>query len=499
MKVFLMHREKDFDPKQPLPWNEGDLIQDLGMNPLLDAMGGEDPFLENVSKSALLGSLSNDPETILFRQETLKDCLRNREAVRAMYDLSLETIEKEKKTAWWGISKHPSSVLWRGSEATRIFLDALKKLRFLAEEHEPDFQSEGLRRFVEMLKLELDDSFFSAAESHLENLQFKEGLRISARLSRANKAADYTLQKPRRERKDWWGWLLGNQEPQYTIRIHERDESGLKALEEIKDRGINLVANALAQSADHILGFFVQLRVELGFFLAALNLYDRAREIGLPLAFPAVRPASEHRRSFEGLRDIGLALRLKETVVGNDLRVDSKDLVFITGANQGGKSTFLRSIGLSQLMMQSGLWVPAEQFAASTCDGLFTHYKREEDPTQVSGKLDEELSRMSSIIDRLTPSPLILFNESFASTNEREESEIASQITSALLESGARIFYVTHLHEFQNDFFEKKKENVLFLRAERLGDGTRTFKLIEGEPLKTSFAKDLYEKTFGEN
>lgn len=79
--------KSDFDPKQPLPWNEGDLIQDLGMNPLLDAMGGEDPFLENVSKSALLGSLSNDPETILFRQETLKDCLRNREAVRAMYDL----------------------------------------------------------------------------------------------------------------------------------------------------------------------------------------------------------------------------------------------------------------------------------------------------------------------------------------------------------------------------------------------------------------------------
>ena len=258
------------------------------------------------------------------------------------------------------------------------------------------------------------------------------------------------------------------------------------------------MANALAQSADHILSFFVQLRVELAFYLAALNLHDRAREIGLPITFPAVHAPAEHRRSFQGLRDIGLALRLETTVVGNDSSADSKDLVFITGANQGGKSTFLRSVGLSQLLMQSGLWVPAEQFAASTCDGLFTHYKREEDPTQVSGKLDEELSRISSIIDRLTPSPLILFNESFASTNEREGSEIASQITSALPESGARIFYVTHLHEFPNEFFEKKRENVLFLRAERLSDGTRTFRLSEGEPLKTSFAKDLYEKTFGE-
>ena len=34
------------------------------------------------------------------------------------------------------------------------------------------------------------------------------------------------------------------------------------------------------------------------------------------------------------------------------MNADSKDLVIITGANQGGKSTFLRSIGVSQLMMR---------------------------------------------------------------------------------------------------------------------------------------------------
>ncbi|GLI35569.1 hypothetical protein DAMNIGENAA_30020 [Desulforhabdus amnigena] len=70
--------------------------------------------------------------------------------------------------------------------------------------------------------------------------------------------------------------------------------------------------------------------------------------------------------------------------------------------DQGGKSIFLRSIGLAQLMMQCDMFVPAESFSSNVCEGLFTHYKREEDPAMKSGKLDEELSRMSEIVDNLS-------------------------------------------------------------------------------------------------
>lgn len=113
-----------------------------------------------------------------------------------------------------------------------------------------------------------------------------------------------------------------------------------------------------------------------------------------------------------------------------------------------------------------------------------------------SGKLDEELSRMSEIVDNLTSNPIVLFNESFAATNEREGSEIARQIISALLEKGIRVFFVTHLYEFARTFYDKKMKNALFLRAERKEDGRRTFKMIEGEPLQTSYGKDLYKAIF---
>ena len=183
--------------------------------------------------------------------------------------------------------------------------------------------------------------------------------------------------------------------------------------------------------------------------------------------------------------------------MGNDADADKQDLVIVTGANQGGKSTFLRSIGLAQLMMQSGMFVPAESFDSSVRDGLFTHYKREEDTSMKSGKLDEELSRMSDIVNHITPHAMMLFNESFAATNEREGSEIARQILSALLEKRVKMVCVTHLYELARGFYERNMGNVLFLRAERQADGVRTFKLIEGKPLQTSFGEDLYKSIFG--
>src|SRR5581483_3648968 len=157
----------------------------------------------------------------------------------------------------------------------------------------------------------------------------------------------------------------------------------------------------------------------------------------------------------------------------------------------------LRSIGLAQLMMQCGMLVPAQSFSANVCRGLFTHYKRLEDTSMKSGKFDEELTRMSAIVDRLAPDYMILFNESFAATNDREGSEIARQIVSALLEKHIKVFFVTHLYDLAHGFYDKKMANAIFLRAERLPDGTRSFKLMEGEPLQTSFGVDSYNRIFG--
>ena len=190
---------------------------------------------------------------------------------------------------------------------------------------------------------------------------------------------------------------------------------------------------------------------------------------------------------------------MDKKVVGNDLEADGKALLIITGANQGGKSTFLRSVGIAQLMMQCGIFTPALSFCANICNGLFTHFRREEDADMNSGKFDEELSRMSKIADHIAPNSMILFNESFAATNEREGSEIAKQVTRALLDSHIKVVFVTHMYEFANEFYGEKIPNAIFLRANREDDGKRTFKITQGRPLATSHGKDLYDMIFSES
>jgi DNA mismatch repair ATPase MutS len=196
------------------------------------------------------------------------------------------------------------------------------------------------------------------------------------------------------------------------------------------------------------------------------------------------------------LYDASLAFHLDAPVVGNDVDANGKQLLMITGANQGGKSTFLRSVGLAQLMMQAGMFVAAESFSASVSQGVFTHFKREEDASMTRGKLDEELARMSEIADLIGPTCLLLCNESFAATNEREGSEIARQVIRAMIERNVKVFFVTHLFDLGSTLYQERLDTALFLRAGRQPDGRRTFQVAPGEPLPTSYGEDSYRRIF---
>lgn len=497
MKAFLMYRDRDFDLQGALPWNEAALRQDLELDTLFAAMAQDDKFLYEVAKHAVLAGLGMDVDTIRYRQAILQDCLAQPAVIREMYALIVEALTAEKKIYFGYYGRYLSGILSRAVEVMELLVGALQRLRQVADKHTGLFASEGLTRLFAMLQRELNDDYFAQVQDHLKRLRFRDGVLLSAEIGNGNKGTDYVLRKPNVSGRNWLEQLFARRPPVYTLTIHERDDNGARALSELRDRGINLVANALAQSTDHILSFLTMLRTELAFYIGGLNLQDRLIQLGEPCCFPQPAPVSENRCSFQGLYDACLALTMQRQVVGNDVRADDKRLVIITGANQGGKSTFLRSVGLAQLMLQAGMFVPAEAFSASVCDCLCTHFKREEDATMNSGKLDEELSRMSAIADRLTANSLVLFNESFAATNVREGAEIAGQIVSALLEHGVRIFFVTHLYEFAHTYYDRKSRVALFLRAERHCDGTRTFKIIEGEPLETSYGQDLFAAIFG--
>jgi hypothetical protein len=496
MKAYLMYPARDFDAEQELPYGAEAVTADLELNTLLTAMAGGDGFLLDVARTALLCSLV-DPEAITYRQRVLRDCLAQPAVIREIYDIAVQAILAEKRI-WWGImSKYPEAILHRSVEVMRLFMTALKQLRRVTDSHGGQFRSDGFTRFFAVITKELGDDYFAVVESNLKRLKFSGGVLVSAGLGEGNAGTGYVLRTPRETRRGLADLIGVGNRSAYTLTISDRDEAGARALSELSGRGINHVANAMAQSADHILSFFRLLRTELAFYIGALNAHERLAAKSEPTCFPVPLPRTDTAFSATGIYDPCLALTIGTRTVGNDISADGKPLVMITGANQGGKSTFLRSIGLAQLMMQSGMYVAASALRASVCHGLFTHYKREEDATMTSGKLDEELARMSDIIAHVTPGSLLLCNESFASTNEREGSEIARQIVRAMRGAGIRVCYVTHLHDLARSFYTEPGSAALFLRAERQPDGRRTFRLAVGEPLPTSYGKDVYESVFG--
>ena len=496
MKALLMHRDRDFDVDGDLPWNEHALTQDLELEVLCRAMSNGDPFLFDIARRALLSSVSADVATVLYRQGILKDCQRHPGVVRELYGIAVEAIERARKRSFGIFSHFPSTILHESIELLQAFIELLRRLRAIAEAQAAGCQSEGLRALFAMFESELADDYLARIETHLKELKFRGGVLISAELGHGNQGVNYVLRKAG-GKPGWVKRLLGKGPPSYTFYLADGDEAGARTLSELRDRGINLVANAVAQSADHITSFFEMLRAELAFYIGCLNLEGVLASKGARTCLPRPEPAGERKLRFHGLCDVCLALSMKEAVVSNAAQLDGKSIAIVTGANQGGKSSFLRSVGLAQLMMQSGMFVGAQSFTGELCTALFTHYRREEDATMKSGKLDEELARMSEIADHLVPNAMLLCNESLAATNEREGSEIARQIISAMLERRVKVFFVTHLYEFAHGLFEKGMESTVFLRAERQHDGRRTFRMVEGEPLETSYGRDWYEKVFG--
>lgn len=495
----LLSRERDLDLEQVLPAHAAALTQDLGIDHLLHAMAGEDPFLRDVARKVVLSVGVGDVDAIRYRQAILVDAMRVPEVIRELYGVAVEALDARRKHWFFGVSStYPSTMLSSGVELLQLLVGFLRKLRHIADTQRGRFTSEGFGNLFAMLQAELSDAYFAEVEQHLRELQFREGVMISAALGPGNAGADFVLRRPN-GRSTWWRRMLGKGPPGLTFRIDDRDDAGARALGELRDRGINLVANAAAQAASHVESFFTLLRAELAFYVGCLNLRDRLLVIGSPICIPHPAPAGAHAYRFTELYDPGLALAARRAPVGNALAADRADLVMITGANHGGKSTLLRALGLAQLMMHAGLFVAAEAFTADVCrGGVFTHFKREEDVAMKSGKLDEELRRISEMADALAPDALVLFNESFASTNEREGSEIARQVVSALLERRVKVVFVTHLYDFARSMFERRLDGTVYLRADRESDGARTFKLVPGEPLTTSFGTDLYRDVFGD-
>ena len=102
----------------------------------------------------------------------------------------------------------------------------------------------------------------------------------------------------------------------------------------------------------------------------------------------------------KGLRHPFLGMQ----AVANDAMLQDRNFYIITGANMAGKSTFLRTVGISWVMVMAGLPVYADRLTLSPCR-LFTGMRTSDDLTHGISYFNAELLRLKQLIDVLDDTP----------------------------------------------------------------------------------------------
>lgn len=198
---------------------------------------------------------------------------------------------------------------------------------------------------------------------------------------------------------------------------------------------------------------------------------------------------------------------LRGAVVANDVAFDRSGRIFIlTGPNRGGKTTYTQAVGLLQVLLQAGLYVPGARALMSPVDGIYTHFPVVEKLNLDTGRLGEEAKRLSDIFHGATCHSLVLLNESLSSTSPAESLYLSRDVVSGLRLLGARGIFATHLHELARDVSSinagvQGDSQVVSLVAGTMerngGDGSsekvveRTYKISPGPPLGISYAAEI--------
>lgn len=537
MKVCLLYEDIERNNREKY-YDTASIVKDLGLKSVFSAASkkliydrnGElqksddpDQYLAETLKAVMMTPLYSKEE-IDFRQEMIKDCLAHEDLTRSLYEVSKNMLRR-----WSELGRVPAETFQQGNPQAKLlndiiilelFMESLSKVKELLESTNDltakgliTFKKEFLERYSpkkeEYVKTILDDiSFYTDAVSTEEGPKkvtrprivlecgLEDGLKFSSMKLEEVSSAKSKYYKP------------GSTMQLFKDMVEARTPDSFSAINDIRVNEqtrlleytiVSYLAEELKAFMEEFNTFFDRLKYQMAFYLAAVQMIRQLDRFKLEWCFPTVCDRDD--LEFDELKECVMGMGIQTEVVGNTCSFKHKDLLIVTGANQGGKSTFLRSIGIAQVMMQCGLPVAARSYSSGLFPKIFVHFTRREDSEMNSGRLDEELGRMSKIVDEIGDDSLILLNESFATTTEKEGSVIAYDIIKALSEAGVRILTVTHLLSFARRIYEESVQNndtgIEFLSAERKDDGTRTFKMIRHEPELTSFGLDLYDEIVG--
>lgn len=476
-----------------------EFFADLNLDQIVEAVtaGREDYHLRPFFYAPL-----RDVGEIRYRQEVFRDIERPAigDCIRA-FAVEMRRLREQMSR---------SQKLHYERQRQRCLLDAVdsycKAVRGLADGlRRAEASSDGLRRFCQYLDALIETARFRHSETEAQRIIGElgeiryalliDGKRVSVR--RYEPEPDYgadvlnTFERFRQSAAKAYQF-----EFRFTAEMNHVEAA-------ILDRVALLypeVFSALAQfclAHAHFQDLVIQqFDREVQFYLAWIDHTRRFREEGLSFCYPKASASSKAVFAHEAF-DLALADRLRSekdrhTVVTNDfsLGCDERILV-VTGPNQGGKTTFVRMFGQLHFIAALGCPVPAKEAHLFLSDQIFTHFEKEEDVGNLTGKLEDELLRIRRILESATPDSILIMNESFLSTTLTDALFLSREIMTRVAQLDMICVSVTFLDELA----AASKSTVSMVGTVDPEDPSRrTFKVVRRPADGLAYAMAIAEK-----
>ena len=227
---------------------------------------------------------------------------------------------------------------------------------------------------------------------------------------------------------------------------------------------------------------------EIKFFLEIHGLLQRANKISVPHCIARISQTPQYIA--KELYDVSLLAKNCENIVPNDADfIETEAFCFLLGANGGGKTTYLRALGVNLILFLAGCPVFAKKAEIYPFDIVLSHFPKDE-RFDNTGRLDEERKRTGEMLKTAkNKTAFLFFNETFSGTDDKRGFDLLTDTVSKIAESKQFGLYVTHFHEVMSLDYP-----VLSAEVDLSDANKRTFRIVRSKGSASSYASDILKK-----
>ncbi len=189
-----------------------------------------------------------------------------------------------------------------------------------------------------------------------------------------------------------------------------------------------------------------------------------------------------------------------ETIMLDSMVHDGHQIhgVLLYGINSSGKSSLMKSIGLSVLMAQAGFFVPASAMKFSLFESVFTRIVSKDNLAKGLSTFAVEMLEMKNIFNRAGTKSLILGDEISHGTETLSGVAIVASAIMKLAKLRSVFLFATHLHQLSTMDELVKLKNVVNLHLEVAYDEEKD-KLVYNRTLQSGSGSSIYGLEFAKS